>query len=56
VIADWFDHSTQSMLSDGVHPQYSDHGIYASVVDDALKQAEHNAAAAGSAKQNSHVS
>jgi peptidoglycan/LPS O-acetylase OafA/YrhL len=57
VVADWFDHSTQSMLSDGVHPQYSDHGIYASVVYDALKQAEHNAAAAGSAKKKgAHIS
>jgi peptidoglycan/LPS O-acetylase OafA/YrhL len=43
VIADWFDHSSQSMLSDGVHPQYSDRSVYAGVVYDALKRAEHNA-------------
>ncbi|HWD68573.1 MAG TPA: acyltransferase family protein [Solirubrobacteraceae bacterium] len=51
VLADWFDHSSQSMLSDGVHPQYSDRGVYAHVVYDALQQAQHNAAA--DAKTNS---
>lgn len=50
VTADWFDHSSQSMLSDGVHPQYSDRGVYANVVFDALKQAERNAAAAAKTK------
>jgi peptidoglycan/LPS O-acetylase OafA/YrhL len=50
VTADWFDHSSQSMLSDGVHPQYSDRGVYANVVVGALSQAEHNAAAAGNAE------
>jgi hypothetical protein len=33
------------MLSDGVHPQYADRGVYAHVVFAALKQAEDNAAA-----------
>jgi peptidoglycan/LPS O-acetylase OafA/YrhL len=50
VIADWFDHSSQSMLSDGVHPQYSDRRVYARVVDSALRQAEHDAAAAATTK------
>jgi peptidoglycan/LPS O-acetylase OafA/YrhL len=48
VIANWYSHSTQSMLSDGVHPWIDDRGVYARVVDVALKQAEHNAAADGS--------
>ncbi len=51
VIANWYAHSSQSMLSDGVHPQYSDRGVYAHVVYDALKQAEHNAAAAGAHRE-----
>jgi peptidoglycan/LPS O-acetylase OafA/YrhL len=57
VIADWFDHSTPAMLSDGVHPQYSDRGVYARVVYAALKQAEDNAAAAAkSSNQRTHRS
>ncbi|HET9094466.1 MAG TPA: acyltransferase family protein [Solirubrobacteraceae bacterium] len=40
VVADWFSHSSQAMLSDGVHPQYADRGVYARVVVDALRQAE----------------
>jgi len=48
VIANWYVHSTQSMLSDGVHPWIDDRGVYARVVDAALKQAERNAAAVGS--------
>ena len=46
-IANWFSHSSQSMLSDGVHPQYSDRGVYANVVYAALKLAERRSAAAG---------
>jgi hypothetical protein len=47
VIADWFDHSSQSMLSDGVHPAYSAQPVYARVVHDALAQAERRAAPGG---------
>ncbi|HEX3617523.1 MAG TPA: acyltransferase family protein [Solirubrobacteraceae bacterium] len=50
VVANWYAHSTQSMLSDGVHPWIDDRGVYAKVVDAALKQAQHNAAA-GNPKQ-----
>ncbi len=46
VLADWFDHSSQAMLSDGVHPQYADRGVYARVVFDALREAERRAARA----------
>jgi hypothetical protein len=48
VIANWYAHSTQSMLSDGVHPWIDDRGVYARVVDAALQQAERNAPAIGS--------
>jgi peptidoglycan/LPS O-acetylase OafA/YrhL len=41
VIANWFDHSSQAMLTDGVHPSIADRSVYANVVFDALKQAEH---------------
>lgn len=44
-IANWFGHSSQSMLSDGVHPQISDRGVYAHVVFDALERAQRKALA-----------
>ncbi len=50
VIANWFAHSSQAMLSDGVHPQIDDRGVYAHVVYDALRQAEHKASASKAQK------
>ena len=40
VIADWYSHSSQAMLVDGVHPSVSARSVYASVVAGALSQAE----------------
>ncbi len=40
VIADWYDNSTQEMLTDGVHPSVAARSIYARVIYDALETAE----------------
>jgi peptidoglycan/LPS O-acetylase OafA/YrhL len=40
VIANWYGHSTQEMLSDGVHPSVSARPEYARVIVDALKAVE----------------
>ncbi len=40
VIANWYAHSSQAMLTDGVHPSIAARTAYASVVVDALEQAE----------------
>jgi peptidoglycan/LPS O-acetylase OafA/YrhL len=45
VIADWFSHSSQTMLSDGVHPEISARPAYAQVVYAALRRVERRAAA-----------
>ncbi len=37
VIADWYENSTQQMLTDGVHPSVAARNVYARVVVDALK-------------------
>ena len=37
VIANWYTHSSQAMLSDGVHPTIAARAVYASVVVDALE-------------------
>jgi len=43
VLANWFAHSTQAMLVDGVHPQVWARAVYARVVYDALKRAQRRA-------------
>ena len=47
VLANWFAHSTQAMLVDGVHPQVWARAVYARVVYDALKRAQRRARTAG---------
>ena len=48
VVADWFTHSSPSMLSDGVHPSFPARDVYASVVFGALQRSERDAAAQSS--------
>jgi peptidoglycan/LPS O-acetylase OafA/YrhL len=38
VLADWYSHSSESLLVDGVHPSVAGRAIYASVVVDALRE------------------
>ena len=45
VIANWYSHSTQAMLTDGVHPSIPARSVYARVVVDALRQSERAARA-----------
>ncbi len=45
VLANWFAHSTQAMLADGVHPQVWARAVYARVVYEALKRAQRRALA-----------
>ncbi len=40
VIANWYAHSSQAMLVDGVHPSIAARAVYARVVFDALKKAQ----------------
>jgi lysophospholipase L1-like esterase len=40
VIANWYSHSTQTMLTDGVHPSIAARAVYARVVSDAVELSE----------------
>jgi hypothetical protein len=40
VIANWYTHSSQAMLTDGVHPSIAARSVYANVVFEALRQTE----------------
>ena len=40
VIANWYAHSSQAMLVDGVHPSIAARAVYARVVFDALQKAQ----------------
>ena len=40
MIANWYAHSSQAMLVDGVHPSIAARAVYARVVFDALQKAQ----------------
>jgi hypothetical protein len=48
VLANWYSHSTQSMLSDGVHPWISARPVYARVVYNAVEKARAQGSGAAS--------
>jgi peptidoglycan/LPS O-acetylase OafA/YrhL len=55
VLANWYAHSTQSMLSDGVHPSVSARPAYARVVYDAVEQARAQSSGAATGSKGSRA-